>query len=414
MTAADRLRSVGTMTIRLPWALWAGLSLAACGGGGAGETDTGGASETGEDTGEPLTEVPLDDFYALAEEAFCHWQVACHQYGVEARCAAVNHIEARLSMQRISGVGSGESVAIDYMREAVEVGRIGYDKKKAAACLTYVRERSCDHDNLHVFSEEEAAGRDACAEVFTGRMTANGPCLAASECAGLAVCGFDPTCTDSCCVGACRVLAPPPAVGEACSGNCEAGSYCDFDPNTGNFTTCKQAPGLGKPCPRGTCSGDAVCDYTGDSPLCVPPKPVGQRCYGDDECAQPGVCRYDPQVGDSTCFKPSDEGGPCRYESGGQQCLRFDNACTPGNVCAPLPGKGESCQGIQCAGDFFCSDSQGYRCSPVADEGEFCGYSQATFEYIPCSGDNSCNNEFETGSCVAPVGTASCPVPADG
>ena len=40
-------------------------------------------------------------------------QVACHQYGVEARCAAVNHIEARLSMQRISGVGSGEGVVRD-------------------------------------------------------------------------------------------------------------------------------------------------------------------------------------------------------------------------------------------------------------------------------------------------------------
>ena len=254
-----------------------------------------------------------------------------------------------------------------------EVGRIGYDKKAAATCLAYVRGRTCEHPQLHADSDEEIAGKAACAAVFKGRMGRNGPCLAASECAGLAVCGFDPTCTDSCCVGACRVLAPPPAVGEACSGNCEAGSYCDFDPNTGNFTTCKQAPGLGKPCPRGTCSGDAVCDYTGDSPLCVPPKPVGQRCYGDDECAQPGVCRYDPQVGDSTCFKPSDEGGPCRYESGGQQCLRFDNACTPGNVCAPLPGKGESCQGIQCAGDFFCSESQGYLCTPVADEGEGVG-----------------------------------------
>jgi hypothetical protein len=407
------------MKTRLTWLLWTGLAVAACGGGDGDSEDSGDASGTaGDETGEPLTSVPFDDFYALAEEAFCHWQVACHQYGVEARCTSVNHIEVRLSMQRISGAGNSDSVPIDYMREAIEVGRIGYDKKAAATCLEYVRARTCEHEQLHAATEEEIAGKAACAAVFTGRMGRNGPCLAASECAEAAICGFDPTCTDACCVGACRVLAAPIEIGQPCpnGSGCVADSYCDFDPNTGMATTCKAAPGLGKSCPQGTCSGGAVCDYTGDQPLCVAPKPPGKRCYNDNECAQPGVCRYNPDVGDSVCFKPSDEGGPCQFDNGGLQCLRFDNACSANNKCELLPGKSGGCaQAGQCAGDFFCSESQGYQCTPVADEGEGCGYQESAefFEYIPCSGDHYCDNEFDTGKCIAPTGAASCPVPDD-
>ncbi len=404
------------MTTRLSWLLWTGLAVAACGGGGDDGDGTGETSETAGETGEPLTSVPFDDFYALAEEAFCHWQVECNQYGVEARCASVNHIEQRLSMQRIAGVGNGEAVPIDYMREAIEVGRIGYDKKKAAACIEYVRARSCEHPQLHAATEEELAGRTACAELFVGRMTANGPCMSASECAGPAVCGFDPNCTEACCVGACRVFAGPNEVGESCqNGNgCVADSYCDFDPNTGMQTTCKAAPKLGQTCPQGVCATGAVCDYTGDTPRCVAPKAPGARCYGDDECEQPGVCRYDPNLDDAVCFRPADTGGACTFGNGGQQCLRFDNDCGPSNTCEPLPGKDEPCGNIQCAGDFFCSEARGYRCTPVADEGEGCGYSNDGFEYIPCSGDHRCDGEFNVSKCVAPVGTASCPVPDDG
>lgn len=402
------------MMNRLTWALLSGLALAGCPSNDAIDTDS--TETSAGETGEPLTEVPLDDFYALAEEAFCEWQVACHEYGVEERCAAVNHIEVRLSMQRISGVGNAESVPIDYMREAVEVGRIGYDKKKAAECIAYVRARSCEHPQLHQASEAELAGQAACAEVFVGRMGRNGPCLSASECAETSICGFDPSCMDACCVGACRVLASPVKVGEACpSGGCEEGSYCDFDPNTGLPTTCKQAPGLGKPCAQsGVCSGGAVCDYTdGVEPTCVAPKAPGKPCYDNYECEQPGVCRYDNNTFESECFRPSDEGGPCRFDDGGLQCMRFDNVCTPGNTCELRPGKGDSCQQSQCAGDFFCSETQGYRCTPVADAGEGCGYLPTAFEFIPCSGDNYCNAEFDSGVCIEPVGTASCPVPAD-
>jgi len=409
LTAASGLRSVGVMNLRLSLGLLAGVVIAACGGGDGGETGSDGGA-----TGEPLTEVPFDEFYARAETAFCAWQVACGQYGVEARCASVNHLDLRLSMQRISGVGIADSVPLDYMREAIELGRIGYDEEAAAACLEYVRGRSCEWAQLHALSEAELAGQTACAAVFTGRMGRNGPCISASECAGTAICGFDPACVDACCVGACRVLPEPRKIGEACTGGnpgCEPNSFCDFDPNTGMPTVCKAAPKLGQACAQGLCADGAICDYTGDSAICVKPKAPGKRCYNDNECEQPGVCRYNENVGDSVCFRPSAEGGPCSFDSGGLQCLRFDNYCAANNTCSQKPGKGESCQGsYECKGDFFCGPSQS--CTPVADQGEPCGYAPPNFDLVPCSGDNYCS-EFEMGTCLAPTGAAACPVPAD-
>jgi hypothetical protein len=37
------------------------------------------------------------------------------------------------------------------------------------------------------------------------------------------------------------------------------------------------------------------------------------------------------------------------------------------------------------------------RCSPAVDAGEICGYSNIGGWYVPCSGDNVCGTEFETG-----------------
>lgn len=428
LTGADGLRSVGRMKLHLWLGVVAALGLACNGGGGSdgGETGKETGNETGDETGEPTggetgeprTEVALADFYEEAEVAFCTWQTACRQYGVEARCRSVNHLEDRLSMQRISGVGTDDAVPREYMDEAVKVGRIGYDAKAAAVCLDYIAARSCERESLHEFSEAELAGRDACEAVFKGRMGANGPCMAANECAQEAICGFSPTCTDACCVGACRVLAGPAKLGEACSFNtsCEPDTFCDSDPNTGLPTVCKASPKLGQACPQGSCAGESFCDYELAKPVCVAPRPVGSSCYSDFECAQPGYCVYDGNgVTGARCAKPSDEGGPCNFEFGDyRQCLRFDNQCGPSNKCEPMGGKGAPCDyNLDCAGDFFCSETAGSTCTPVADAGEFCGYDTNYYTYTPCSGDHYCSAEFESGKCTAPTGEASCPVPVD-
>jgi len=410
------------MTLRLLIALSGSLmasGLAGCGDGGDTDTtgSTGSTGDTGAEgsTGEPVTEVAFDDFYAAAEVAFCEWQVACRQYGVTVRCETVNHMESRLSMQVLAGVGLADAVPIDYMKEAIEVGRIGFDEEKAASCLAFVQQRTCEISYLHTWTEEELAGQAACEGVFTGRMGRNGPCLSAAECAEASICGFDPSCVDACCVGACRVLAQPLAIGEACGGStaCAEDSFCGFDPNAGVSTVCTASPKVGQPC-DGPCATGSFCDYSGGTPVCRVPKAEGANCNGVQECEHPAVCRYNDIDYTGKCFRPGTEGEPCDPGFYGPNCVRFDNVCHPIDlVCAPLPGKGEGCPDYVCQGDYFCSEDQGQRCVPVADAGEPCGYSSDNYDYVPCSGDNYCDFEFDSGVCKQPSGAAGCPVPAD-
>lgn len=378
--------------------------------GGSGEESTGG-------TGEPATEIAFAEFYAEAEAAWCTWQVACRQYGVEARCASVNHLEERLSMRRLAGVGADEAVPLAYMAEAIEVGRIAYDREAAADCLAYVRAQTCERDYWHVYSEEELAGRAACEAVFKGRMGRNGPCLSANECAETSICGFDPNNSEACAAGACRALPAPLAVGEPCTfqQTCVADAFCAQDPDTFMPTVCTAAPSAGEKCPDGVCAGAAICDFDGGQ-TCVARKPPGGQCSFDQQCEQPASCTYGPNDFEyGTCTRPVGEGEKCN-EASGIGCLRFDNWCDPGsNTCVALPGKGEPCAGYQCAGDFFCSEAQGLRCVPVADPGERCGYSDITFDSIPCSGDNFCDygEDGNDPKCVSPGSGSTCPVPED-
>jgi hypothetical protein len=397
------------MNFRLGLSLISVLVLAGCRDGGEGEEGTG------TDTGElPSGDIALEDFFGLAEAAFCEWAVECHGFGVVERCANVMHFENELNMRLLTGLGADAPTPVDYFKEAVAVGRIEYDEEQAAACLEYVRTRSCDNPRYHVTSEAEAAGQLACAAVFTGRMGRNGPCMSALECAETAICGFDPNCVDMCCVGACRVLAEPLKLGEDCSnGNqtCESGTYCRFDQNTGMPTVCTAAPTAGQPCPDYVCGGGALCEFDGNMQVCVAPRESGAPCDYDDQC-EPGLsCQHDQNYENGKCLRPADQGEACDPLSPDTVCRRFDNECDPvSETCGPLPGKGEPCPNHDCRGDFFCANEQ---CVPVADAGEGCGYVPNTGNFIPCSGDSRCAGDFDAGTCVAPSGETPCPVPAD-
>ncbi len=392
------------------------LALAGCRDGGEGE-ETGG-TDTGTDTGVPEGDIALEEFFGLAEAAYCEWAVECHAFGVEERCGNVLHFEDQLNMRWLTGSGVDEAIPVSYYKEAVDVGRIVYHKQKAAACLEYVRTRTCELSRYHEVTEAEAAGQLACAELFEGRMGKNGPCMSAIECAEEAICGFNPNCVDMCCVGACRVLAQPQKLGEACNNGqqCEAGSYCYFDQNLGMSTVCTAPPTAGQPCPDFTCDETALCDFVGDTPMCIALRPSGKACDYDDQCQQGLNCIHDQNYENGVCLRPADEGEPCDPTSPDVTCRRFDNLCDPGTkVCGPLPGNGEPCPNYQCRGDFFCVEGgNDRRCSPVADAGEGCGYNPNSGNFVPCSGDNVCSGEdFNNQSCVAPAGDAPCPVPTD-
>lgn len=404
------------MNFRLGLSLMTVLLVAGCRGGEGEDTGEESGTGTGTDTGDaPATELELDEFLGQAEAAFCEWAVACRAFGVEARCAAVNHLEDRINMRWLTGVGADESIPVAYYKQAVEVGRIEYDGKQAATCLAYVSARSCDVPEYHVTTEEEDAGRIACAQVFQGRMGKNGPCMSALECAEEAICGFDPNCVDMCCAGACRVLPSPIKLGEPCNGNqtCEGDGFCAFDPNTGTPTVCTAPPVAGQPCPNFRCGGGAQCEWNGSIDVCVALRPAGTPCEYEGQCEPGIVCVRDQNYDNGVCRRPADEGEPCDWLSPDEVCRRLDNLCDPvSKVCAPLPGNGEPCPQYRCRGDFFCAANM--RCSPVADVGEGCGYDPNSGAFIPCSGDAVCGGEdFDNQTCIAPSGDAPCPVPVD-
>lgn len=396
-----------------PWLAFAAILATATGCPQDEPVDSAGGDESGE-SGEPLTEVALEEFFAQAEEAHCAWQVSCHGYGTEARCKSVTHYEEGVSIGALAGVGSSDRVTPDYVAKAVEVGRIEYDAEAAAACLNYAAGRTCDRWQYHEWTDEELAGQTACLAVFTGRMGKNGPCASALECADGAVCGFDPTCTDMCCAGACRVLAAPIAVGQPCGLNpnvdCVEGSSCAFDPNAA-MQVCTPLAGLGASCEFAQCVAEATCTYDGESFACAPRKGEGDGCEYYLDCEDGLECVLDIDFQSGECVRPAEEGEGCVVAVNGETtCRRFDNYCDPGaKKCVTLPGQGEPCQNVGCRGDFFCTQVD-YTCSPVADEGEPCDYYD--FEYVPCSGDHSCSYENDTPKCVAPSGDH-CPVPAD-
>lgn len=376
----------------------------------AGEESEGGSEPDPTAGPEPLVDVPLEEFFAKAEEAYCAWQVNCHGFGGAGRCASVTHFDVRMSIGAIAGVGSYDLFTPAYIIEAVEIGRIEYDSVAAATCLNFAAARTCEYGGLHEWTEEELAGQAACLGVFQGRMGKNGPCSTALECAEEAICGFNPNCTDMCCAGACRVLAPPIPLGEPCgmtNASCEAESYCGVD------LVCVELPKIGESCEQSfDCAGDGSCTYTDNDTLeCVAPAAEGESC-DNIQCERGLACLYDQDFFAATCVRPADEGEPCMvsFDSGGT-CKRFDNYCDPVTAtCKVLPGNGESCDYVSCRGDFFCAYSVGQKCSPVADEGEGCDYNGS--DYVPCSGDNQCSYDGNTSVCVVPTGEQ-CPPPSD-
>jgi len=395
------------MTLRA-WLLTI-MAAAGCGGGG-GEGD-GGVESTGGETGAP-DELDLDGFVDAAEAAYCAWQVRCHGFGAEVRCRDVMHFDRELRMSLLADGAFADAVPLAYLREALEVGRVELDGEKAAACVAHVAARSCDIPWLHPGSEAEVAGAAACAGVFAGRMGKNGPCLRAMECAEASICGFDPSCTDMCCAGACRVLPGPLALGEACgvgSRTCAPDTYCAFDPETFMPTVCTAAVEVGQPCADAACVTGSFCDFNRAVPVCARPRPPGAACFNDFECEQPAICKYDVNFEDAKCFRPVAEGEPCDPEAFTTECVRFDNYCAPGSAtCEPLPDNGEPCAGA-CRGDLWCNDAA--RCAPVADAGEPCG--SQPIGYVRCSGDSDCDFDGASSVCAAPSGDVICPVPKD-
>lgn len=403
--------------------LWAAAGLAAA-LVGCNDRSADSAEGGNEESGAP-SELEIYDFFIAAETSYCGWAARCGAYETADDCLAVEFFDvtypdgllaSAMFRQQFGGA------VVKYLLQSFEAGRIEFDAEAAATCLAYVDARGCDRPWTYTPSEEEVAGRKACASVFRGTMTRNGPCMLSMECAQAegetAVCGRDPNCAEACCVGGCRVLIAA-AVGEPCNNTtgCVAGSFCAQDPNTGQPTVCVQKKAVGQACQSfNECDDAGYCDFVNG--VCAKRVGEGASCW-DAQCEAGTYCGdISPNFeGDLRCLKYGAVGETCgRYSDG---CRSLTAVCDGDQLkCVELPKAGSPCAqwgggDDRCAPGAYCSyDGNTDVCLDRVGEGAACGWVGDDFNgmYVECRGALLCEGD-ESASCTVPVATSTCAVP---
>ena len=243
--------------------------------------------------------------------------------------------------------------------------------------------------------------------------------MLSAECVEDGVCGFDPTCGDECCAGACRILPGPAEIGESCVNQnvtCVEGSFCVIDPMTFQRTVCGARAPLGAACGDGftECVEDGFCDF--DVGLCQPRRGDGELCDGGNSCQEGLFCDW---VGDDyierrcrAAFVPVPLGGACEPELGAWGCAEHGVVCSQAGVCIVAPGPGEPCVGYECAAYAECSN--GTTCVGDVGLGESCGWDASYDTYTSCAGDLVCEGGDVDGVCVEPTfAEDACEVPGE-
>lgn len=344
----------------------------------------------------------VEEYAAELERAYCDWQHACHNYPSVDECLAARGLDA--------------DPEFAYLARAVAAGTAEYDGESALACLEATRGLGCE--------DGSADTPAACEGVFRGRIGRNGPCMSSLECVGDAVCGFDPSCADMCCAGACRVFADPLEEGEACGGSvaCADGLFCAADPMTFLPTVCTPRVTEGGACGNGeTCEEETYCD--GAECRAWTEKEAGETCDGPGErCAGAAECHYfEGESGyEQRCVAPGGLGAACD-PADSESCARFDTHCDPdAKKCALLPKPGAACSEAGCVGWAMCVGGGGFdefgqpigtpgTCMARAGAGQACGGDGDV--YVECLGELWC----EEGVCALPpppeMSRFDCPVP---
>ena len=312
----------------------------------------------------------IEDYPRELEEARCYREHECHAFERVRDCIDTLVID--------------RDPEFDYLVRAAAAGSVEYNREAAAECLDAIRELGCNYDD---------AEPEVCDRVFVGKVGKNEPCLKTAECAGNAICGYPPSCTDQCCVGACRVFADPLAIGEPCSFSgtpCVPEAFCAQDPMTGMTTVCTALVKAGGDCSLGQrCDEDSECD--GNECRKVKEAAVGESCDGPNvRCVEPARCNYDD--GEARCKIEPTLGAPCDPDR--DSCRRVDTYCDrPSGLCTLLPGPGQSCNDASCLPYASCESVEGMfgesgqnlqSCVRLPTEGEACE------EYSTCLGQLQC------------------------
>jgi len=284
-----------------------------------------------------------------------------------------------------------------YLDAALDAGRVDYDSAQAYRCVRAIKKLKCHR------GEDQSEVEVDCQGIMSGNVEPEQPCMLGAECAGeLSVCGFDPTCTDACCPGACRFIPGPFAAGEPCDmgQRCESGTFCKFDLQGGEpAAVCTERARRGEPCELSDYGLSDSCvegTFCNDDQVCERPRKGGEACSDDRQCAPKSHCD------DEVCVSLAKKGDPCENT---RDCLRGDTICHE-NECVELLDIGESCGPLTrpCADYAVCFEET---CTERGKVGDSCNFQGGGG--IPCYSGLFCDE----GACAKPEAAAMdvCPIP---
>jgi hypothetical protein len=149
---------------------------------------------------------------------------------------------------------------------SINEGRITYDATAAGDCLATIRAMSCPDYAAH--QHDSSPTEEGCMQFAIPNVDVGGACSQDYECK-TNNCQFGSSGND----GVCQDM---PTQGQACSGNCAQGLYCDLDPVSG-------------------------------MDVCMTNKADGAACTFNNQCSS-GNCAKPGGTGDGTCASPACSG----------------------------------------------------------------------------------------------------------
>jgi hypothetical protein len=267
-----------------------------------------------DDQSKEYGDVPLDEGPTTYAEVYCHLITTCDcAFGVsEDECVATIADQVQMSFDAATAAGltyHGECLG-DNLELADSLGcstlsdlvdNPDFANYDIFGCKIFsgpgVEGDACtDFTDSNMFADSCAQGF-ACFDSVCGAFSTTPPpvkqlgesCDPQSE-----ICEDGASCTPAADLMSYSCTALP-VEGESCmtTGSCAEPSFCDF----GDFI-CKAPLGEGEAC-AGGCGDGLYCSDT--TMVCEQTKGEGEACTGDDQCADPLVCRTPDEGGSEVC-----------------------------------------------------------------------------------------------------------------
>jgi len=325
--------------------------------------------------------IPAEKLDYRIAKATCDLAVECGEYPDVRTCMDVSYVKQPET----------------YIEAALDAGRLDHDSAQAYRCVRAIKKLKCHR------GEEQTEVQEDCQGILSGNVEPEQPCMLSAECVGeLSVCGFNPTCTDECCPGACRFRPGPFAAGEPCDmgQRCESGTYCKFNAQGEEpAAVCTELARRGEACEISNYGLDDSCvdgTFCSNDQVCEKRRKDGETCREDRECKPKSQCD------DETCVSLAKKGEPCENDF---DCLRGDTVCYE-DECAELLDIGDLCGPFTrpCADYAVCFEE---KCTERGKVGDTCNVQGGSA--VPCYSDLYCDG----GTCAKPEADASdvCPIP---